>query len=80
MARPYKCICRGGWGPGPPQQIIFKIIQEIHLIEIDLQNSLKNDKFLSQAFDEVNNTSKIWTIQFKMFSDKECSKHTVSLK
>ena len=52
-------ICRGGWGPGPPQQIIFKIIQEIHLIEIDLQNSLKNDKFLSQAFDEVNNTSKI---------------------
>ena len=59
MARPYKCICRGGWGPGPPQQIIFKIIQEIQLIEIDLQNSLKNDKFLSQAFDEVNNTSKI---------------------
>ena len=23
---PYKCICRGGWGSGLPQQIIFKII------------------------------------------------------
>ena len=34
-------ICRGGWVPGPPQQIIFKIFQEIHLIEIYLQNSFK---------------------------------------
>ena len=41
MARPYKCICMGGCGPGPPLKIILKIIPEIHLIEIDLQNSFK---------------------------------------
>jgi len=27
-------ICRGGWGPGPPLQIFFQIIEKIKLIQI----------------------------------------------
>jgi len=55
MARPYKYICRGGWGPSPPLQIVFKIIPEIVLIEIDSKTVQKIEKFLPQAFNEVNN-------------------------
>ena len=79
-ARPYKWICRGGWSPKPPLQIVSQFFLKNYLIRKNSKPHLKHMKFPPLAYNNLWIWWIIPTIQFMFFSVWMCAKDKVSLK
>ena len=80
VAFPDKCICRGGWSPHPPLQMVSLFFLKNYLIRKNSKPRLKNVKFSPLAYKNLYLLWKIPKVQFRFFIVWMCGKDKVALK